>query len=81
MKVNLKINMVWFGVMVIGFVVIDGLELMGVINLFIENMLVMIGINVILVVGFNLIIGFVGQFLFGYVGFMVIGVYVIGIMI
>ncbi|MFQ4157661.1 branched-chain amino acid ABC transporter permease [Lactiplantibacillus argentoratensis] len=80
MKANLKTNMAWLGVMVIGFVVIDGLELMGVINSFIENMLVTIGINVILAVGLNLIIGFAGQFSLGHAGFMAIGAYATGIM-
>ena len=66
MKANLKANLAWLGIMVAGFVIIDGLELMGIINSFIENMLVTIGINVILAVGLNLVIGFAGQFSLGH---------------
>ncbi|BBM22368.1 branched-chain amino acid ABC transporter, permease protein [Lactiplantibacillus plantarum] len=80
MKANLKANLAWLGVMVVGFVAIDGFELMGLINSFIENMLVTIGINVILAVGLNLIIGFAGQFSLGHAGFMAIGAYATGIM-
>ncbi|WP_251898506.1 branched-chain amino acid ABC transporter permease [Lactiplantibacillus paraplantarum] len=80
MKANLKTNLAWLGIMVAGFVIIDGLELMGIINSFIENMLVTIGINVILAVGLNLVIGFAGQFSLGHAGFMAIGAYATGMM-
>ena len=66
--------------MVAGFILIDGLEVARLINPFIENMLVTIGINVILAVGLNLIIGFAGQFSLGHAGFMAIGAYATGIM-
>lgn len=49
--------------------------MVGVIDSFIENMLVMIGINIILATGLNLIIGFSGQFSLGHAGFMAIGAY------
>ena len=35
MKANLKANLAWLGVMVVGFVAIDGFELMGLITSFI----------------------------------------------
>ena len=54
--------------------------LAGVINTFIENMLVTIGINIILAVGLNLVIGFSGQFSLGHAGFMALGAYATGIM-
>lgn len=79
MKANLKSNLAWVGVMILGFLVIDALEFGGLINTFIENMLVTIGINVILAVGLNLIIGFSGQFSLGHAGFMAIGAYATGI--
>lgn len=65
--------------MIFGFILIDGLEFAGIINTFIENMLVTIGINVILAIGLNLIIGFSGQFSLGHAGFMAIGAYATGI--
>jgi len=79
MKATLKANAVWLGVMILGFVAIDTAELVGVVNPFIENMLVTIGINVILATGLNLIIGFSGQFSLGHAGFMAIGAYATGI--
>lgn len=79
-RVTLKSNLAWLGVMVAGFILIDGLEVARLINPFIENMLVTIGINVILAVGLNLIIGFAGQFSLGHAGFMAIGAYATGIM-
>ena len=48
--------------MVISFVAIDACEFLGIINAFIENMLVTIGINIILATGLNLIIGFSDNF-------------------
>lgn len=61
--------------MVGGFYLINTLIMIGVIDDFIENMLVTIGINIILASGLNLIIGFSGQFSLGHAGFMAIGAY------
>lgn len=80
MRANFKYNVSWLAVMVIGFVAIDACEFLGIINAFIENMLVTIGINIILATGLNLIIGFSGQFSLGHAGFMAIGAYATGIM-
>ncbi len=80
MKKNLKYNLCWLVLMVAGFYLINTLMLTGVINTFIENMLVTIGINIILAVGLNLIIGFSGQFSLGHAGFMALGAYATGIM-
>ncbi len=75
MKTNFKYNIIWFIIMVAGFYLMNTLILVGVINTFIENMLVTIGINIILATGLNLIIGFAGQFSLGHAGFMAIGAY------
>ncbi|WP_268912586.1 branched-chain amino acid ABC transporter permease [Lentilactobacillus sp. SPB1-3] len=75
MKINWKTNLAWLVIMVAGFYLMNTLILVGVINAFIENMLVMIGINIILATGLNLIIGFAGQFSLGHAGFMAIGAY------
>jgi branched-chain amino acid transport system permease protein len=50
------------------------------VNTFIENAMVTVGINIILATGLNLIIGFAGQFSLGHAGFMAIGAYATGIM-
>ena len=72
---NMRSKLIWLATMIAGFVLIDIGELTGVINGFIENALVTIGINIILAVGLNLIIGFSGQFSLGHAGFMAIGAY------
>lgn len=76
MKKNLKYNLTWLAIMVVGYVVINLLEFVGVIDQFGENTMVLIGINIILATGLNLIIGFSGQFSLGHAGFMAIGAYV-----
>lgn len=75
MKANLKYILSWLVIMIAGFYLINALIMVGVIDDFIENMLVTIGINIILATGLNLIIGFSGQFSLGHAGFMAIGAY------
>lgn len=75
MKANWKYILSWLAIMVAGFYLINTLIMVGVIDDFIENMLVTIGINIILASGLNLIIGFSGQFSLGHAGFMAIGAY------
>ncbi|WP_408640972.1 branched-chain amino acid ABC transporter permease [Secundilactobacillus angelensis] len=67
--------------MVAGFYLMNALILVGVIDSFLENMVVTIGINIILAVGLNLVIGFAGQFSLGHAGFMAVGAYATSIMI
>ena len=66
--------------MAAGYGIIYAGEMTGVVDTFIENMLVMMGINIILAVSLNLIVGFSGQFSLGHAGFMAIGAYATGIM-
>lgn len=75
MKKNLKYNLIWLALAVAGYAILYGLYAAGVIDLFLDNILVTIGINIILAVGLNLIIGFAGQFSLGHAGFMAIGAY------
>ena len=75
MKQNLKVNLVWLGLLVAGFALIQVLVETGVLNLFYIQILEQIGINIILAVGLNLIVGFSGQFSLGHAGFMAIGAY------
>ncbi|MDM8214164.1 branched-chain amino acid ABC transporter permease [Enterococcus hirae] len=75
MKKNLKVNLMWLGIAVIGYLIIYFLHVAGLVTVFSETTMVMIGINVILATGLNLIIGFAGQFSLGHAGFMAIGAY------
>ncbi|BDR59907.1 branched-chain amino acid ABC transporter permease [Lactobacillus xylocopicola] len=75
MKKNWKYSLCWLVLLIAGFYLINTLIMFGVIDDFIENMLVTIGINIILATGLNLIIGFSGQFSLGHAGFMAIGAY------
>lgn len=79
MKENLKVNIVWLGLLVAGFALIQVLVAAGVLNLFYIQILEQIGINIILAVGLNLIVGFSGQFSLGHAGFMAIGAYSLAI--
>ena len=51
-------NLVWLGLLVAGFALIQVLVAAGVLNLFYVQILEQIGINIILAVGLNLIVGF-----------------------
>ncbi|WP_151620810.1 branched-chain amino acid ABC transporter permease [Streptococcus intermedius] len=75
MKKNLKINILWFVLLLAGYGLITLLASAGVLNDFYLQILQQIGINVILAVGLNLIVGFSGQFSLGHAGFMAIGAY------
>ena len=75
MRDNFKYNITWLIIMAAGFYMINTLILVGIVNTFIENMLVTIGINIILATGLNLVIGFAGQFSLGHAGFMAVGAY------
>ncbi len=79
MKQNLKVNLIWLGILVLGFALIQGLVAMGVLNFYYVQIVQQIGINIILAVGLNLIVGFSGQFSLGHAGFMAIGAYSVGI--
>nr|WP_171001161.1 branched-chain amino acid ABC transporter permease [Secundilactobacillus hailunensis] len=81
LKANWKYNLCWLILMVAGFYLMNTLILVGIINSFLENMMVTIGINIILAVGLNLVIGFAGQFSLGHAGFMAVGAYATAIMI
>ena len=80
MKTRWQTIAIWFVCMAAGYGIIYAGEMTGVVDTFIENMLVMMGINIILAVSLNLIVGFSGQFSLGHAGFMAIGAYATGIM-
>lgn len=65
MKTRWQTIAIWFVCMAAGYGIIYAGEMTGVVDTFIENMLVMMGINIILAVSLNLIVGFSGQFSLG----------------
>lgn len=75
MKKHLKYTLIWLLIALAGYGILYALYSAGMVNLFLDSILVMIMINVILAVGLNLIIGFSGQFSLGHAGFMAIGAY------
>lgn len=75
MKKNVKVNILWFVLLLAGYGLIALLVSAGVLNDFYLQVLQQIGINIILAVGLNLIVGFSGQFSLGHAGFMAIGAY------
>lgn len=79
MKKNVKVNILWFVLLLAGYGLLTLLVSAGVLNDFYLQILQQIGINVILAVGLNLIVGFSGQFSLGHAGFMAIGAYVAAI--
>lgn len=50
-KAKVKVAAAWFALMLAGFILINVLVVVGVVDTFIENMLVTIGINIILATG------------------------------
>ena len=79
MKKNVKVNILWFVLLLAGYGLLTLLVSAGVLNDFYLQILQQIGINIILAVGLNLIVGFSGQFSLGHAGFMAIGAYVAAI--
>ncbi|BDR55643.1 branched-chain amino acid ABC transporter permease [Xylocopilactobacillus apis] len=75
MKRNVRDQLIWLAIAVGGWLLIDLLTLVGIINPFILTIITMIEINVILAVSLNLILGISGQFSLGHAGFMAIGAY------
>ena len=75
MKKNLKVNLIWFGLIIGLFLILKGLELSGIMNLYYIQILMGIGISILMGLGTNLVLGFSGQFTLGQAGFMAIGAY------
>ena len=62
MKKNLKVNLIWFGLIIGLFLILKGLELSGIMNLYYIQILMGIGISILMGLGTNLVLGFSGQF-------------------
>ena len=70
MKKNLKVNLIWFGLIIGLFLILKGLELSGIMNLYYIQILMGIGISILMGLGTNLVLGFSGQFTLGQAGMM-----------
>ncbi|MDR1013021.1 MAG: branched-chain amino acid ABC transporter permease [Lactobacillales bacterium] len=75
MKVNAKSSIIWLIIIATLFACISALQMIGILNIFLEQILILIGINIILAIGLNLVVGIAGQFSLGHAGFMAIGAY------
>ena len=76
-----KENLLWLGLIVLSYAVLNILISAGIINNVYQTVLMTIGINIILAISLNLIIGITGQFSLGHAGFMIIGAYSCGVML
>ncbi|MBP3398912.1 MAG: branched-chain amino acid ABC transporter permease [Erysipelotrichaceae bacterium] len=76
-----KENLLWLGLIVLSYAVLNVLISAGIINNVYQTVLMTIGINIILAISLNLIIGITGQFSLGHAGFMIIGAYSCGVML
>ena len=55
MKKNLKVNLIWFGLIIGLFLILKGLELSGIMNLYYIQILMGIGISILMGLGTNLV--------------------------
>ena len=75
-----KNNLIWLGLIILGFFAIKGAVATGLINNFHQITLVTVLINIIFAVGLNLVIGVAGQFSLGHAGFIALGAYTTAVM-
>jgi|SRR5699024_1887691 len=76
-----RTNIGWLVLIILSYLILEGLTQVGIIDPFYEITVVNIFINIILAVGLNLIVGFSGQLALGHAGFMAIGAYATGILL
>ncbi|QNM04586.1 branched-chain amino acid ABC transporter permease [Qiania dongpingensis] len=76
MKTVRKIFKPEYFIFLLIYLVIAGLNKMGVINAYLFQVITIAGINVIMTISLNLVIGITGQFSMGHAGFMSIGAYI-----
>ncbi|HLR88922.1 MAG TPA: branched-chain amino acid ABC transporter permease [Atopostipes sp.] len=81
MKVFNRTNVGWIVLIVLTYLILEGLTWAGIIDPFYEITVVNIFINIILAVGLNLVVGFSGQLALGHAGFMAIGAYATGVLL
>jgi branched-chain amino acid transport system permease protein len=81
MKIFNRTNIGWIILIVLTYLILEGLTWAGIIDPFYEITVVNIFINIILAVGLNLVVGFSGQLALGHAGFMAIGAYATGVLL
>src|SRR5690625_242615 len=81
MKVFNRTNVGWIVLILLTYLLLEGLTWAGIIDPFYEITVVNIFIDIILAVGLNLIVGFSGQLALGHAGFMALGAYATGIIL
>ncbi|MEY8292730.1 branched-chain amino acid ABC transporter permease [Carnobacteriaceae bacterium 52-44] len=81
MKIFNRTNIGWIVLIVLTYLILEGLTWAGIIDSFYEITVVNIFINIILAVGLNLVVGFSGQLALGHAGFMAIGAYATGVLL
>lgn len=79
MKRNIKINLIWGAVIVLGYGLLLGLIQANLLDGVGQTVIMGIGISLLMAVSLNLIIGTTGQFTLGHAGFMSIGAYCAGV--
>lgn len=57
------------------YLLMQGLISLGILRVYYQSIVLLIGINIVLALGLNLIIGITGQFSLGHAGYMAIGAY------
>src|SRR5690625_341896 len=81
MKVFNRTNVGWIVLIVLTYLILEGLTWAGIIDPFYEITVVNIFINIILAVVLNLVVCFSGQLALGHAGFMAIGAYATGVLL
>lgn len=75
LKVSTKRTIVFAALYALFFIVANVLIALGIIDSYISQILVRIGINIILAVSLNIVVGYLGQLPLGHAGFMAVGAY------
>lgn len=74
-----KTYLITLGLVVLVFLIVQGLISAGVISRYWQNILILICINVIMATSLNLTVGVLGQINLGHAGFMAVGAYAAGL--
>ncbi|MDR2363471.1 MAG: branched-chain amino acid ABC transporter permease [Spirochaetaceae bacterium] len=76
LPIKRKYLMLTIGIIAGGLIIITVLAALGVINQYIQSVLMSIGINIIFASSLNIVNGYMGEFSCGHAGFMAVGAYV-----
>ena len=62
-------------VFVLAYVIVKALNLAGIVNAYVVQLIILAGINIVMTVSLGMVNGFTGQFSIGHAGFMAVGAY------